>query len=399
MKILVVHNHYRLRGGEDSVFEAECRMLEDAGHEVLRYEKSNVDLPGGVWGRLRAAFGTVWSRRAYREVREILRRERPDVMHCHNTFPQISPSIYYAAAAEGVPVVQTLHNYRLACLNGYLFRDGRVCERCLGRAPLSGLCHRCYRGSFAASAAAAAMLLVHRALGTWRRKVARYIALSPASIDLFRRASLPAERIVVKPNPYTVESGDTDPVRGPCIAFVGRLSSEKGVDVLIAAWSALRRAGRLPDGAKLLIIGAGPEREALERLAADEGCGESVSFAGVRSHGETLAALRGCAALALPSLCMETFGLAVLDAAGVGVAAIVTAHGGQGALVRDGETGLCVPAGDAGALADAMARLLADPALARRLGENARSALAASACPPEANVRALEAIYRDAIAT
>ena len=200
MKILVVHNHYRLRGGEDTVFDAECRMLEEGGHTVVRYERTNLDVPRGVLGRVRTALGTVWSRRSYREVRELIRRERPDVMHCHNTFPLISPSVYYAAAAEGVPVVQTLHNYRLACLNGYLFREGHVCERCLGRAPWRGVCLRCYRGSLAASATVAAMLLVHRALGTWRRKVTRYIALTEFSKAKFIEAGLPADKITVKPN-------------------------------------------------------------------------------------------------------------------------------------------------------------------------------------------------------
>ena len=200
MKILVVHNHYRQRGGEDSVFETECRMLERAGHEVVRYEKTNLDLPSGAWGRIRTAFATVWSSQSYREVRALIRREHPDVMHCHNTFPQISPSVYFAASAEGVPVVQTLHNYRLCCLNGYLFRDGHICERCLGHLPWRGVFRRCYRGSFAASATVATMLIVPRALGTWRRNVTRYIALTEFARQLFVKAGLPAEAIVVKPN-------------------------------------------------------------------------------------------------------------------------------------------------------------------------------------------------------
>ena len=137
MTILVAHNRYRVRGGEDSVFESECRMLEEAGHRVVRYEKTNSDIPDRG-GRLGLVLRTLWNPETCREVRALIRAERPDVLHCHNTFPLISPSIYYAAAREGVPVVQTLHNYRLACLNGFLFRDGSVCERCLGRAPWRG---------------------------------------------------------------------------------------------------------------------------------------------------------------------------------------------------------------------------------------------------------------------
>ena len=200
MKILVIHNHYRLRGGEDSVFETECQMLEDAGHKVVRYETSNQDIPDGALGRLSVALSTVWSRGAYRAVRALIRNERPDVVHCHNTFPRLSPSVYYAAAAEGVPVVQTLHNYRLACLNGYLFRDGHVCEDCLGRMPWRGVFRRCYRGSRGGSLAVAAMLVVHRLLGTWRRKVTRYIVLTEFAKSKYIEIGLPVEKIVVKPN-------------------------------------------------------------------------------------------------------------------------------------------------------------------------------------------------------
>ena len=139
MTILVVHNRYRQRGGEDSVFESECRMLEDAGHRVIRYEKTNGDIDErGIAAKALLAARTIWNRRTCRDIREILRREKPDVVHCHNTFPLVSPSVYWAAAREGVPVVQTLHNYRLACLNGYLFRDGKICEACLGRLPWGG---------------------------------------------------------------------------------------------------------------------------------------------------------------------------------------------------------------------------------------------------------------------
>ena len=259
MTILVAHNRYRVRGGEDSVFESECRMLEEAGHRVLRYEKANEDIPdgGGPFAKLSLALRTIWNRRTVREVRALIRREKPDVVHCHNTFPLISPSIYYAAAREGVPVVQTLHNYRLTCLNGYLFRDGRVCERCLGRTPLRGICRRCYRGSFAQSATLAAMLLVHRLLGTWRRKVTRYVALTDFARDKFIAAGLPARKISVKPNAFAPEPMVSSPkshVSSPTcdlrpatcdasevgrVVYLGRLSPEKGVDVLLRAWALL----------------------------------------------------------------------------------------------------------------------------------------------------------------
>ena len=428
--VLVVHNRYRIRGGEDSVFEAECRLLEEAGIRVIRYERSNDDIPdgGGPFAKLGLALCTVWNPRTYREVREILRRERPDAMHCHNTFPQISPSVYYAAAREGVPVVQTLHNYRLACLNGYLFREGHVCEDCLGRTPWRGVCRRCYRGSRAQSFVAAAMLLVHRLLGTYRRKVTRYIALTDFAKTKFVVAGLPARKISVKPNAFAadggkraglpatvVRSGSSAPDRLR-VVYVGRLSPEKGVDVLLRAWALLTKEGRDASTARpsqapgepgaaqprrgpaptCEIVGDGPERAALEGLADELGISSSVRFLGALPREEALRELAGADLLVFPSLWYETFGLTILEAASQGVPAVATNIGGQSSLVQDGITGRLVPPGDSAALAASLRELLSDPAALRRMGDAARAAFDASDCAPSRNLARLLAVYASA---
>ena len=203
MRILMLHNRYRIRGGEDSVFESERDMLRAAGHEVETWEKSNDDIQeAGFFAKFRLAVGTVWSRSSYREMRRRIAEFHPDVVHVHNFFPQFSPSVFWACAREGVPTVLTLHNYRLVCLVGYLFRmrECRICEDCLGRLPLRGVWRRCYRDSLQASATLATMLVVHRVIGTWRRKVTRFIALTDFSREKFIAAGIPAEKIVVKPN-------------------------------------------------------------------------------------------------------------------------------------------------------------------------------------------------------
>ena len=419
MTILVAHNHYRIRGGEDGVFEAECRLLEESGHRVVRYEKTNRDIPEGG-GRLGLALRTVWNPRTYREVRETIRREKPDVVHCHNTFPLISPSIYWAAAREGVPVVQTLHNYRLACLDGYLFRDGAVCEKCLGRTPWCGLRHRCYRASFGGSLALFAMLAVHRLLGTFRRKVARYIALTDFAEAKFVEAGLPADRVVVKPNAFappaqTRPASDSFGIRHSAfsLVYLGRLSPEKGVDILLRAWAMLDKNGRGAPTARPLqapggpgaaeprtgpaltceIVGSGPEEESLRALAQDLGISSSVRFLGALPRAEALRELSGADLLVFPSLWHETFGLTILEAASRGVPAVVTNIGGQSSLVRDGVTGLLVPPGDPAELAAALRGLLADPAALRRMGDAARAAFEASDCEPSRNLARLLAIY------
>lgn len=425
--VLVVHNRYRVRGGEDGVFETECSLLEKAGHKVVRYEKDNRDIPDRG-GRIGLALRTIWNPRTYCEIRAIIRAEKPDVVHCHNTFPLISPSVYWAAAREGVPVVQTLHNYRLACLNGYLFRDGRVCERCLGRTPWRGVCRRCYRGARAQSFVAAAMLLVHRLLGTYRRKVTRYIALTDFAKTKFVEAGLPERKISVKPNafaasggegagiPATVErSGASAPDRLRVI-FLGRLSPEKGVDILLRAWAMLNKNGRdaptarplqVPGGPgaaeprpgpalTCVIIGDGPERATLEGLANELGISSSVRFLGALPREEALRELAASDLLVFPSLWFEQFAVTPLEAMALGVPVLASDVARAGTMVEDGVTGRFFPAGDFTALAASLRAILSDPVSLRRMGDAARAAFDASDCAPSRNLARLLEVYASA---
>lgn len=412
MTILVAHNRYRIRGGEDSVFESECRMLEDAGHKVVRYEKTNADIHdnGGLAAKISLAIRTIWNQRTFREVRELIRREKPDVVHCHNTFPLISPSIYYAAAREGVPVVQTLHNYRLTCLNGYLFRGGRICESCLGRSPLRGVCRRCYRGSHSQSVTLAAMLIVHRLLGTWRRKVTRYVALTDFAREKFIQAGLPASKIVVKPNAFAPEPIVSSPTSnvssrtcdlrpatcdgGPAahVIYLGRLSPEKGVDVLLRAWALLCN-GIPRHPCCLSIVGSGPEDESLRSLASSLGIASSVRFLGALPREEALRELSVAQLLVLPSRCYEQFSTTVLEAMSNGVPALVSDSVSQSTIVEDDVTGRLFPSGDPVALAASLRSLLADTAELRRMGTAARAAFETSDCRPDRNLARLLDVY------
>ncbi len=196
MKIALVHNYYQQPGGEDEVFADEGALLEARGHQVVRYTAHN-DRIAGMRAPVLAQV-TVWNRAVYRELRAFIRKERPAVMHFQNTFPLISPASYYAARAEGVPVVQTLHNYRLLCPNALFFRDGHVCEDCLGKSiPWPGVAHACYRGSRTASGVVASMLSIHRALRTWTEMIDVYVVLSEFARQKFIEGGLPSEKIVV----------------------------------------------------------------------------------------------------------------------------------------------------------------------------------------------------------
>ena len=196
--VLVVHNAYQQRGGEDAVVEAEIDLLRQNGHPVQVYRRSNDEI--SQMPAASAAIQTLWSRRTTHDIRNLIHQHRSAVVHVHNSFPLVSPSVYWAAAALNVPVVQTLHNYRLVCPQALLLRDGKPCEDCVGKVPWRAVQHACYRGSQAQSAVVAAMLQTHRWLGTWQHKITRYIALNEFCRDQFIAGGLPRERIRIKPN-------------------------------------------------------------------------------------------------------------------------------------------------------------------------------------------------------
>src|SRR5450759_4824237 len=258
MKILLIHTSYQQPGGEDVVFEQECSLLQRAGHEVIVYRRDNWEAEkySGAQ-RLQLAKNAVWSGDSHREVQSLLRRHRPDVVHIHNTFMMISPSVHWACREADVPVVQTLHNYRLFCPAANFYRGDRPCEECATHSLWRGIRHKCYRDSRAASATVALMLIIHRSLGTWTKTVACFIALTEFARQKFIAGGLPQDRIAVKPNFVSADPGRKDRT-GDYAIFLGRLSPEKGVRTLVSAWKQLRLS------VPLVIVGEGPLRGELE---------------------------------------------------------------------------------------------------------------------------------------
>lgn len=336
MKILLVHNRYRIAGGEDTVLGAEKSMLEERGHDVTLLEDDNAEISGAL-GPLKTGVGAIYSRHGKRRVAVELARVHPDVMHVHNFFPLFSPAIYSAARKAGVAVVQTLHNYRLTCPNALFFRDGHVCEECLGAAvPLPGVIHGCYRGSRLATAPVAAMLAVHRALGTWREGVDAYIALTEFSRQKFVASGLPADRIFVKPN-FVHPAPPVGNGEGGYALFVGRLSEEKGISTLLAAWKQL--AAEIP----LKIIGDGPLANTV-KSATDKT--PAMEWLGRVSREQVGTLMRRARLLIFPSIWYEGFPMSIVEAFAVGLPVVASNLGGMSTLVRHQETGLHFRAGD-----------------------------------------------------
>jgi glycosyltransferase involved in cell wall biosynthesis len=374
VRILVAHSRYRSgpASGENAVVADEARVLQEAGHEVHVFEAS----VSGTFDALRAAPGAIWDPGRAAALRRLIRRYRPDVVHVHNLFPALSPAVIRAAAAEGVPVVMTLHNFRLMCLPATFLRDGRVCEDCAGRLPWPGVVHGCYRRSRAQSAVLATSLVLHRWLGTFER-VSRFIAVSGFVRDKYVAAGFEPWRIVVKPN--FAWPGPRREGPGRYFLFVGRLSPEKGVATLLSAWR--------QDLGRLLVVGDGPEAPGLRRLAPG-----GVEFRGAVAREEARRLVAQARAVLVPSIWYEAFPRVVVEAYAAGVPVVAGRIGALPEVVEDGVTGLLAEPGDPASWAAAVGRLI-DDGVSERLGEGAYRAWA-TRYTPEANLRRLEGIYR-----
>lgn len=378
MKVLVVHNAYQLKGGEDSVMEAEVALLSGRGHAVELFLRHNDAIR--QMSRVDAAVQTVWSSHAGREFEALLHAFKPDVVHVHNTFPLISPSIYWVAARLGVPVVQTLHNFRLLCPQAMFLREGKVCEDCLGKLPWRGAARGCYRDSRLQSTVLAGMVTLHRAVGTWQNKVTRYIALNDFCRGKFIAGGLPAERIVIKPN-FVDFDAPAEGVRNGFL-FVGRLSAEKGVDVLVDAAKSLAAAG-------VRVAGTGPQADLLYGV-------KGITALGALSTDAVKTEMSQALALVLPSLCYESFPRTLVEAFASRLPVIASNHGPLAELVRDGVTGLLFEPGNSQDLAQKMLWAQQHPQQMAEMGCNARAVYEAE-FTAERNYQQLMAIYQGAI--
>jgi glycosyltransferase involved in cell wall biosynthesis len=401
MKIMLVHNRYRSTApsGENRVVDTEAEALAAAGHEVIRFERHSDDIE--TWSRARKAAlpgRVVWSAEAHRDLAARLREHRPDVVHVHNTFPLLSPAVLHACRAAGVPVVATIHNYKLACASGDFFRAGAVCHDCAGRLPGPAIRHGCYRGSRAATAPVALAMTAHRR--AWRSLVSAYIFISAAQRDLLTGLSLEPGRVFVRHNLIPARTGLTaasEPLDAqPMVAYAGRLDEAKGVRLLMAGWDHYRAvAGDVAGdaGLRLLIVGAGPLEDEVTAWAASR---PSVELAG-QVDGATCARLMsGARAVLLPSAWEETFGLVVVEAMALGVPPVATAHGSFTELITNGVDGVLFRPGDPAALGQAVADIAAEPARYATYGRQARETYA-KRFDPERNLNQLIEIYRYAI--
>jgi glycosyltransferase involved in cell wall biosynthesis len=388
MKVLTVHNFYQQPGGEDVVFEAERRLLSRHGHDVVVFEEHNDSIQtDSIFRSFNLAARTIWSQGSYDKLVDVIRRCRPDVAHFHNTFPLISPAAYHACRKTGVPVVQTLHNYRLFCPKASFFREGRPCEECVQHSLARSVRYGCYRDSRSATASVAAMLIVHRCLGTWTHTVDRYVVLTSFARDKAIDAGLPAAKVIVKSNFLESEPANGDHSGGYAL-FVGRLTDEKGVPNLLHAWS------RLSD-IELVIAGQGPMRAQVEEYVQKRSR-RNVQYAGPLARDEVIRLMKAASFLVFPSQWYEGFPMTIVEAYACGTPVIASRLGAMQEIVHDGRSGLHFTPGDADDLAKKVQWAWAHPYEMREMGQNALAEFEAK-YTAERNYEMLMDIYRQAI--
>lgn len=380
MRILSIHNRYQIRGGEEECYEAEIDLLREKGHTVDIYEESNDRI--AELGSLKTAIRTIWSQESYQAIQRRLAEQTYDVVHVQNFFPLISPAIYYAAKERGVPVVQTLHNYRLLCPNAKFFRDDRVCEDCLGQfMPWPGIVHGCYRESRAASGSVATMIAVHRAMRTWTKMVDRYIVLTEFAREKFIQGGIPADKLIVKPN-FVPDPGLGKGTGGYAL-YAGRLSPEKGIGLLLSAWEQL--GNQIP----LKIVGDGP---LVDRVTEAAKTNPRVEYLGRKPLDEVYTLLKAATFLAFPSQWYEGLPRILIESFAVGTPAIATNLGSMSSLVKPYSTGLHFQVGNTEDLIQQVKWFLANPEQVRQMRQEARAEFE-SKYTAQANYNQLMEIY------
>jgi len=342
MRILIGHNQYQNFGGEDAVALAEQKLLEDHGHAVRLYTRSNAELKSfSLNEKSRFMWYLAWSDKSYQELRKIVREFKPDVAHFHNIYFMLSPAVYYACKDEKVPVVQSLHNFRPLCANGLFFRNNRVCEDCLNGSLFNGIRHRCYQKSWIISALVVRMLMAHRKMNTWKDKVDAYITATEFTKQKYVQAGIAPDKIFIKPNFIYPSPKETAVDQGYAL-YVGRLSDEKGVEVLIKAWKEIKDC-------PLKIAGDGPLKPYLSGFIHNNQIA-NVELLGHVDQGRYEQLMQGAKFMVVPSICYENFPRIVAEALAYGVPVIASRLGSLQEIIADKVNGGLFEPGNAGDL-------------------------------------------------
>jgi glycosyltransferase involved in cell wall biosynthesis len=377
--ILLVHNKYQYYGGEDSVVDDELKLLEANGHSVKLYIRDNAEID--TLNSFKVLLNSIWSRRTTHDLDSLIKNSKPDIIHIHNTFPLISPSIYWAANKHNIPIIQTIHNFRLSCMQAMFLRNMKVCEDCLNKTPWRGVLRKCYRSSFLASTSAAVILSLHRLIGTYQNKITTFIALNNFCKRKIIEMGLPKEKIMIKPNFVTLEYSKCQKRNGNPL-FVGRLSEEKGVSILKNLIKSI--PGQVFD-----IVGDGPLKDSLQNIP-------NARLLGLVDQAGVYELMQNAPFLMLPSIWYENMPRTLVEAYGNGVPVIASRIGALEELVVHRKTGILFDTGSVESFKEAVVWALQNPNEMNKMGMSAHN-MYKMEYSSKANYKILMEIYNKAI--
>lgn len=392
LRVLIVHNRYRSAqpSGENHVVDQESALLTDAGHRITRFERRSDDIASmSLLGKASVPLKVPWNAAVRAELTTLLHAEQPDVVHIHNTFPLVSPSVVAACVDVGIPAVVTLHNYSQVCPRGDLYRNGQICMDCVGKLPLPALRHGCYRGSRLATLPLTVNTVANRR--RWWSGVASFFCVSDTQKKILIQAGMPAQRLVVKHH-FVPDLGIHRTRPGEYVLYLGRMDEAKGVRLLMAAWELIAASGAIE--MPLVLAGAGALEGEVTRWARSR---QDVQYLGLRNKAECRRLTARAAVLVLPSVLMESFGLVLVEAMAAAVPAVAAGLGGCTDLIDDQVTGMLHRPGDAVSLADCLRRVIVDVDRNLEMGNAARRRYETHFTPEE-GLAALVLGYKRAIA-
>ena len=359
MKVLQVHNYYQYPGGEDAVVKYEYELLTANNDKVIQYIRKNKEIENySLLQKGRLLFETSCSKRTYNEISEIIKKEKPDICHVHNTLPLVSPSIYYACKDLNINVVQTLHNYRLLCSNAYFFKAGKICEECLVKSLYHSVKYGCYRDSKLQTFALARSIEKNKKWGTWQNKIDKYIALTEFSKNKFIKGGLPKEKLIVKPNFIFIDPGFDYNTQNHFL-FAGRLDVTKGIEVILEANKNVIK------NAKIFIAGNGTFKNKVISVF-------HKNYFGQLNHNELIKFIKDSIALIFPSIWYEGMPMTIIESFACGKPVIASKLGSMAEMIDDGKTGLLFEVGNSEDLAKKINWASEHPVEMKQMGMNAR---------------------------
>ena len=362
--ILIVHNYYKIPGGEDTVVENEKNLLQKNGHKVVMYTRNNKDIDKkSILGKILLPFETIFSIKTYNEVKKIIEKENIDIVHVHNTLPLVSPSVYYAARACKTSVIQTVHNFRMICPGATFTRDNKICEKCLEKSLLCSIKYKCYRNSFIQTSISALTLCIHRLLGSYK-KVNGYIALTEFNKDKISKI-IDKSKIYVKPNFMTYKKSYKENIEKRYYIYIGRIDKLKGIELLIRAWNNI-------ENSKLLIVGSGPYENEAKQFCRDNSI-NNIEFLGFKKKNEVLELLKNSKALIVPSQWYEGFPMTIAESFSQGIPVIASNIGNLSVIIENEVNGLLFKYNDINDLVNSINRIEDNYHFMKKLEQGAKN--------------------------